>query len=74
MLSLEPRLFLVDGYPDALRDMFNSANDFESRGHPLHYFYGLNQFVTFGPSDKEKEDIDNETRSKVNADGLFAGQ
>jgi Rab3 GTPase-activating protein catalytic subunit len=37
-----------------------------SNSHPIHYFYGLNNFLVLNPNvPNEKEDIDNETRSKM---------
>jgi hypothetical protein len=50
--------------------MMQTGQEFPSRfqsTHPLHYYFGLNEFVTFSPNaPKEKEDIDNDTRAKVN--------
>ena len=54
--------------PDAIQDMMQTGQEFPSRSqsHPLHYFFGLNEFVTFSPNaPREKEDIDNDTRAKV---------
>ncbi len=52
--------------PDPIHDMMQTGQEFPTRSHPIHYFFGLNEFVTFSPNaPKEKEDIDNETRAKV---------
>ena len=40
--------------------------DFPPKHHPIHDYYGVNQFVLFSPNvPNEKEDIDNETRAKI---------
>ena len=36
-----------------------------SQAHPIHYYYGLNHFMVLTSSPREKESIDNETRSKT---------
>ena len=42
------------------------AARFPSGSHPVHYFYGVTDFVTLSPKiPEEKEDIDNETRAKL---------
>ena len=42
------------------------SKDFPSlNSKPIHYYYGLNHFIILGPAKREREDIDNETRSKM---------
>ncbi len=67
--SLLKRFFWIfsGSTPDPIHDMMQTGQEFPTRSHPIHYFFGLNEFVTFSPNaPKEKEDIDNETRAKVN--------
>ena len=53
--------------PDFVQDLMGAVSkEFPWRQcHPLHYYYGLNHFIVLSPSQNEKEDIDNETRSKM---------
>ena len=42
------------------------AKEFPSfNSKPIHYYYGLNHYIVLGPGQREKEDIHNETRSKM---------
>ena len=42
------------------------GQDFPAKSHPIHFFFGLNEFVTLTPNaPKEKEDLGSETRAKV---------
>ena len=42
------------------------SKDFPSlNSKPINYYYGLNHFIILGPAKREREDIDNETRSKM---------
>ena len=42
------------------------AKEFPSlNSKPIHYYYGLNHYIVLAPGKNEREDIDNESRSKM---------
>jgi len=52
--------------PKVLKDMMSPIVHFPPKYHPIHDYFGINDFVLLSPNlPCEKEDIDNETRSKI---------
>ena len=53
--------------PDFVHDLMHTGSKEFPSGNvpPIHYFYGLNHFMVVTASPREKEAIDNETRSKM---------
>jgi len=53
--------------PDFIHSLVSSGSkEFPWRqAHPIHYNYGLHNFIVLSPSHQEREEIDNETRSKI---------
>lgn len=56
-------LHYVAALPQFTRDLLYSAPDFPAQSHPIHYMYGLTDFIVLTP--KGKEDVSNLTRAKV---------
>ncbi len=56
-------LILSAPIPACLEDMMRPDHDFPPQAHPVHYFYGLYDFVVVGPAGKE--DVDNPTRARM---------
>ncbi len=55
--------------PDSVHDLLGQGcREFPPGGrvHPVHYYYGLNEFVVMAPNaPREREEVDNETRAKT---------
>jgi hypothetical protein len=55
--------------PAIVHDLMQPGQEFPTCIHPIHFFFGLNEFVTLTPNaPKEKEDIGSDTRAKVRHD------
>ena len=53
-------------WPQIFNEMLSPTVDFPPKYHPIHDYFGINEFVVLSPNiPNEKEDIDNETRAKI---------
>ena len=53
-------------WPPIFNEMLSPNVDFPPKYHPIHDYFGINDFVILSPNiPHEKEDIDNETRAKI---------